>query len=61
MPHDEVIDQMQGLLQRPALYPETQRLIELAIEAQRTGVMPSLNNLSTQPATRSAEETASSS
>lgn len=40
MPNDELLDRMQGLLQMPSLYPETQALIALAIEAQQEGVIP---------------------
>lgn len=40
MPNDELLDRMQGLLQLPFLYPETQHLIELAIEAQKKSVIP---------------------
>lgn len=45
MPNTELLDGIAGLLQRPNLEPEARRLIEMSLEAQKTGKLPSVAEL----------------
>lgn len=50
MPKTELLKGIEGLLHRPGLEPEARKLIELAMEAQKTGRMPSIEALRAQTA-----------
>lgn len=50
MPNTELLEGIEGLLHRPNLEPEARKLIELAMEAQKTGRMPSIEALRALPA-----------
>lgn len=50
MPKTELLKGIEGLLHRPGLEPEARKLIELAMQAQKTGRMPSIAALRAQTA-----------
>lgn len=51
MPNTELLEGIEGLLTRPKLEPEARKLIELALEAQKSGRMPSIEALRVQATT----------